>query len=675
MPSNQHERAKVFERGQVWYWDDPIYQAKQKGLQVEVGVAGLRYSRYVIIAQDPETAGKNMILVVPCTSKDVDPHDIEVPIDHLYKETHGYARVQSIMPVHPRTLINYICRLPDEAMKAIDAEIVKMLNPYIRKNMKESEILARFGINMNVNTKEWYQGEKKDITTYVQMFINQRIQFTFNKQDVVSIQALKDAFDVFCIDKEIYIDCDIVEFLDRLYRQMKTHVNTIGYRNDERHIFDIINFSGIKLKEGSMVIPVASAPLLQGGGVCTLPNAEPAEDPEVVVEEAPIAEPEIKEPAVPEKQPEKVRAVHAALVARKAATKCDGHQNFIWSKEEEIKFLQDWDTMSRDDLAKKYGITRGNLTRKLKEICEKHGYEIKRGHGRMISPVLPEELVPKDQKPFQVPVTQKKTTNREINKEKTAESISVETQKEEPILTDTGSLMRGFIDKRIKWNSMKFTPVDEVYEAYVLFCKERSVNPMTQHDLIKFLESRCISVMANGKNQGMFRFCQLLKDDISDVYDLPEDIKNITRGVQLFCDHISNYLQYNNVYDKMHACTQKTPKEFYKDISGYLFTAILTSLHIQIKYKKYVIPERKVLAEDSDTVWFLTMLYSDQSLNTMYNYDAMCERYKNKYNRTPGISRTFIPFFETKMKYAAITAHYNIEVLSEFIAKRFCRPE
>lgn len=155
-PQLTRDVSRIFQRGQLWYWEDPIYSNKRVGYSVPDKVSGPRFNRYVVIVQNPSTASQVGIVVVPCSSRPRNgEHDVEIPINHLLVDDYTYAKCQSIMNVDPRTLTRYVCTIPDEAMAIIDGEIIKMLT-CIRNALTEDQFLMH-GVNLNNDSVGKYQ--------------------------------------------------------------------------------------------------------------------------------------------------------------------------------------------------------------------------------------------------------------------------------------------------------------------------------------------------------------------------------------------------------------------------------------------------------------------------------------------------------------------------------------
>lgn len=115
-------------RGQVWYWEDPVYLDKKKSLSVDKDEYTLRYSRYVLILQDPNSIRKDSVLVAPLTSTDNRKEDVEIWID---PKQFSYVRLDKIMPVCSQNLIRYVCTLSIETMNYVDGMIMKLTLPTI----------------------------------------------------------------------------------------------------------------------------------------------------------------------------------------------------------------------------------------------------------------------------------------------------------------------------------------------------------------------------------------------------------------------------------------------------------------------------------------------------------------------------------------------------------------
>lgn len=152
-------KVKIFERGQVWHWEDPIFESKDKKLKIPEGESTHRYSRYVLIIQNTDTIlvdeddgtndeesgdkkkKKNTdISVIPITTADHGFYSVPVTIKHGLKKTNmSYAFVQRQFPIDANQLANYQCRLSDEDMEAIENKMFELNYPSIVSRQKVVE--------------------------------------------------------------------------------------------------------------------------------------------------------------------------------------------------------------------------------------------------------------------------------------------------------------------------------------------------------------------------------------------------------------------------------------------------------------------------------------------------------------------------------------------------------
>lgn len=234
------KNSTMFIRGQVWYWEDPMFGRKENNVNVSIGEATIRYNRYCIIIQDTETISNNSVLVIPCSSHNNTPHDVKIPLAHTFKENFTYAKTRAMFPVHPKFLNRYICTLPNEVMSQIDAELLKLLLPAVTTNMDSDSILSNFGIDMNKSMD--IQINTRDIEVDIRAFIKDHI-VRGKDVDVVKPRELKAAFDQYCTINKIPIVEDIVEFLD----SFTYIVNGTSYNLSDRFNYNSMEFKGMKI--------------------------------------------------------------------------------------------------------------------------------------------------------------------------------------------------------------------------------------------------------------------------------------------------------------------------------------------------------------------------------------------------------------------------------------------
>jgi mRNA-degrading endonuclease toxin of MazEF toxin-antitoxin module len=135
--------SSTFVRGQVWLWQDPIYGKKDENRRVPEGEGGIRYNRYVVVAQTTETIN-SCVLVVPCSSNTND--ELVVSLSDVFNGRSSYARIQQVHVVQSRTLSRYVCTLSEYIMKQIEAGIIKTLTPSICSYFPDE--LKRIGIDI-----------------------------------------------------------------------------------------------------------------------------------------------------------------------------------------------------------------------------------------------------------------------------------------------------------------------------------------------------------------------------------------------------------------------------------------------------------------------------------------------------------------------------------------------
>jgi mRNA-degrading endonuclease toxin of MazEF toxin-antitoxin module len=125
-------KSYIYVRGQVWYWEDPIYGRKERNESISSWDASVRFSRYVIVIQTTETINPLSVLAIPCSSGNRTPFDVQVPLSHAATHTDiTYARTSLVFPAHPKCLQRYICTLSDSIMETIEDSILKLLAPSV----------------------------------------------------------------------------------------------------------------------------------------------------------------------------------------------------------------------------------------------------------------------------------------------------------------------------------------------------------------------------------------------------------------------------------------------------------------------------------------------------------------------------------------------------------------
>lgn len=134
------DKSYTFVRGQVWYWEDPIYGRKERNEGIPPWDATVRFSRYVIITQSTESINPVSVLVIPCSSGSKTLFDVQVPLTHISHDNTTYARISLLFPAHPKCLQRYICTLSEVTMGKIEEKLLKLLAPSIAGAISPEEL-------------------------------------------------------------------------------------------------------------------------------------------------------------------------------------------------------------------------------------------------------------------------------------------------------------------------------------------------------------------------------------------------------------------------------------------------------------------------------------------------------------------------------------------------------
>lgn len=117
----------VFSRGQVWFWEDPVYGEKEDGISIPMLEHTMRYSRYVVIMHTVQNTTSD-ILVVPISSVSINKFDVPVSVHHVSIEpTATFARVQYCFPAAPLSLKRYVSQLSHKEMSLISFRLMQLI--------------------------------------------------------------------------------------------------------------------------------------------------------------------------------------------------------------------------------------------------------------------------------------------------------------------------------------------------------------------------------------------------------------------------------------------------------------------------------------------------------------------------------------------------------------------
>lgn len=238
------ENSCLFIRGQVWYWEDPIYGRKENNIEVSIGEASIRYSRYCVVAQTTNTIDKSSVLVIPCSSSNHTPHDVPAPLTHVFHENFTYGRTRGVFPVHPKFLQRYVCTLPDSVMKQMEVELIKLLIPSIYDGIDKTELLDRFGLNVESPTFDSdAHNNPQTWELNLRSFLKDHL-IKADSKEVISVYELKDAFNQYCTIHRFGLVDDIVEFLDVFTKLTGNN----GYHFADKSRYNIIEFRGLQIR-------------------------------------------------------------------------------------------------------------------------------------------------------------------------------------------------------------------------------------------------------------------------------------------------------------------------------------------------------------------------------------------------------------------------------------------
>lgn len=234
--------STCFMRGQIWYWDDPIYGEKGTKQTAAIGEATLRYSRYCLIIGATDTLTQSGIMAIPCSSSMNTPYDVPIMVAKYFNEGYTYARCKELFPVHSRCLTRYVCTISDEDMKKIEGTLIHLLMPGVYDLIGKDTYQNTYGLEYdNIKYKPIAIDPDKIESTLIK-FIKQHLAVGTD-DDSVTAYELKDAYDQFCMIHRYDTNTDIVEFLDVFNKLL----NGTTYQFINRSKFNVINYKGIRI--------------------------------------------------------------------------------------------------------------------------------------------------------------------------------------------------------------------------------------------------------------------------------------------------------------------------------------------------------------------------------------------------------------------------------------------
>lgn len=163
----EEKASSVYMRGQVWYWEDPIYGRKEEGRKIQANEGTMRYNRYVIILQD-NLEQHDSLMVVPLSSTSNSSYDVEIEVLHvLCDSTKVYARPRLTFPATKNSLKRYVCTLSNKDMNMISYRIAQLSMPAgITKFMGDQlKSFYKGEINIDLYDDELYKTTVENTTS------------------------------------------------------------------------------------------------------------------------------------------------------------------------------------------------------------------------------------------------------------------------------------------------------------------------------------------------------------------------------------------------------------------------------------------------------------------------------------------------------------------------------
>lgn len=240
-----------FKRGQVWFWEDPIYGQKCEGNEVEIGESVMRYTRTVVIIQSHPSSAGHGIICAPLSSKNHDPNDIKCSVlANLYmNEGISYIKMNKIFVAHPKMLVKYVTTLDTKIMRAVEGRIVNMLLPSIMEStlVPLDKFSSWYGIDVSEKQiSDEVLGVNKSVdVSELTNFVNSYIYRTDVKNDKLKIIDIMRAYRTYCISNDIKAIDDPVEFSVLLSKVLL--INTDWIIGNETRIRDT-SISGVIIR-------------------------------------------------------------------------------------------------------------------------------------------------------------------------------------------------------------------------------------------------------------------------------------------------------------------------------------------------------------------------------------------------------------------------------------------
>ena len=287
------DKSYMFMRGQIWYWEDPLYGRKERHEEPTQLDACLRFSRYVLVAQTTESINPISVMVIPCSSGDKNEYSVKLPLNHGGFTNNSFARVDLMFPAHPKSLLRYVCTLSDSVMEKIDNRIANLLFPGSPALTIESEDEAPHQTPEIPEVKKRNRRSRWDTSTidrFMELYDTNGIESVCEEFDIKPVSAKKyyikwtkenrvpkkiNQETVDPIEIELYgcIDIQFIvskvsnlineEFRNRgIFTKVRKHLTNNKKSSDEFYkdlgnsiYHTLINFIGIKKEGDEFIIP------------------------------------------------------------------------------------------------------------------------------------------------------------------------------------------------------------------------------------------------------------------------------------------------------------------------------------------------------------------------------------------------------------------------------------
>lgn len=207
------------------------------------------------------------------------------------------------------------------------------------EKLPKDSIKTILGIDMDLRN-DYDSSNRNSVDVAVRLFMSCSIDYSYDLGDSLKISEVKNAFDIFCINRQIPTVDDMYRFLESFIHYLNPGVQDyIGWKGIGKDICNIIEFRGIRLREH--MVPIINAAPNDNSDI----NLTLQEQINNITAELK----ELREFANKSGTP--------VITAIQKSNKTESKRN-DWSDENHIReFITFCDTNGRDSAAKEYGIS------------------------------------------------------------------------------------------------------------------------------------------------------------------------------------------------------------------------------------------------------------------------------------------------------------------------------